>query len=44
MSEKQEDNEDVKNSFSNSIKTSIFEIPFYPLAYIKTLSQVILIF
>lgn len=41
MAEKQEDNDDIASSISSSIYSSLIEIPFYPLSYIKALTQVI---
>jgi hypothetical protein len=40
MAEKLEDADDSASLVSNSIVSSVTEIPFYPLSYIKTLNQV----
>ena len=40
MAEKQEEHDDT-SLVSNSIVSSLVEIPFYPLSYIKTLTQVL---
>jgi len=40
MAEKLEDADDSASLVSNSIVSSVTEIPFYPLSYIKTLNQI----
>ena len=41
MAENQNFNDDIARSISSSIYSSLVEIAFYPLNYIKALTQVI---